>query len=377
MTATAEPTTAVTHVTRRREVASLTGFRFFAASLVVIYHYGHPLWPYLPRGVRGAVLNGPAWVTYFFVLSGFILTFTYLDVARSSLAVAPKKFFRARVARLFPTYALAWALAAPFAIAHRFAVDPPAIASAKTVVEGATTLIAMQAWVPPLTLAWNPPSWTLSLEIFFYAMFPFLVARMSRSSTRRNIAFVLLLVAVSVAAGMAVKHAIPEGSRWNAATHLPILHLHEFALGILAALIFQRHLEAYFAGRPVAASIAQVVSFAAILAVLELPQRITFPLIESGALSPLFAAAVLFQAVEHGWVARFLAIRPLRVLGHASYAQYILQAPIMMIWMRAGGPTTSVAGFCAYFAALTMTSLILVRRFEEPLRSLLLRVGQR
>src|SRR5689334_3276648 len=98
---------------RSARLPSLTGLRFYAALLVFLSHVALPmatirliaddkveytlLWLVRPGGGLG--------VTFFFVLSGFILTWSARpsDTARA--------FWRRRAAKIIPSYLVAWVLA--------------------------------------------------------------------------------------------------------------------------------------------------------------------------------------------------------------------------------------------------------------------------
>src|SRR5882724_5212610 len=97
-------------VAPRSHLKALTTLRFFAALHVVLFH----MW------VTGEFAVGPWWyrnfasigyvgVNCFFVLSGFILVYTYTD----PLLDAPR-FWQARLARIYPAYALSLVISAPF-----------------------------------------------------------------------------------------------------------------------------------------------------------------------------------------------------------------------------------------------------------------------
>jgi peptidoglycan/LPS O-acetylase OafA/YrhL len=81
---------------------ALTTLRFLAALHVVLFH----------MRVTGVLPGGPWWyqnlasvgyigVNLFFVLSGFILVYTYANTT-----VSPRRFWQARFARIYPAYAL-------------------------------------------------------------------------------------------------------------------------------------------------------------------------------------------------------------------------------------------------------------------------------
>ena len=94
---------------------ALTGLRWFAAMWVVLLHFGQALIPFGPPVLRNISSCGYAAVGLFFVLSGFVLAYNYLD-SDGRLVVTKEKFWTARFVRIFPTYLLAIAIALPLFI---------------------------------------------------------------------------------------------------------------------------------------------------------------------------------------------------------------------------------------------------------------------
>ena len=86
-------------VVSRDRLPSLTGLRFWAALLVVLYHLSRSVGP-LPV-ISDVAWYGRSGVTFFFVLSGFVLTWTYFD-QRPKLST----FWWRRFARIWPALAV-------------------------------------------------------------------------------------------------------------------------------------------------------------------------------------------------------------------------------------------------------------------------------
>src|SRR5580692_11380281 len=89
---------------------ALTSIRFLAAVTVVVSHYSELGLFSLPASLFDFIDGGRPAVALFFVLSGFILSFTYRD----QLAIkgnAP--FYQARFARLYAVILLGLALCVP------------------------------------------------------------------------------------------------------------------------------------------------------------------------------------------------------------------------------------------------------------------------
>ena len=116
--------------------------------------------------------NGYLAVALFFLLSGFILSYTYEGHVEGRKEFA--SFWEARFARIYPVYFLALLLALPFQ--HRL-----------TLGSASSVIFMVQAWNPlhrEWAGSWNYPAWSLSVEAFFYVFFPFIQRQISRMSDR-------------------------------------------------------------------------------------------------------------------------------------------------------------------------------------------------
>src|SRR5260370_7164480 len=93
----------------RPRLPALTSLRFFAALHVVFFHF--LAFKILPsEGWLGQISSiGYVGVSFFFVLSGFILVYTY--AGRDTPA---RDFWRARFARIYPAFAFSLLLTGPF-----------------------------------------------------------------------------------------------------------------------------------------------------------------------------------------------------------------------------------------------------------------------
>ena len=108
----AHPDVATSLAQDRGEIRALTGMRLFAAAWVVIFHFefthGDLLAKVLAPGFP-FVTTGAMGVDLFFVLSGFVIAYTYLDKLGPALrARAAGRFYWARVCRIWPVWFLSW-----------------------------------------------------------------------------------------------------------------------------------------------------------------------------------------------------------------------------------------------------------------------------
>lgn len=364
-------------------LAPLTGARVLAALLVVIFHFGYMQVPrrtdlmYIPvRLLRNLVSLGSVGVGFFFVLSGFILTYTYLD-GRGRLRVSRREFWAARFARIYPVYVLAFVLAAPpfFWYTHpRTLAEPLRIALAD--------LTLTQAWLPSAVISWNGPGWSLSAEAFFYVLFPLCampLARLGRASLL--IAMALCYAALTVQSLASVLLPL-RGTYWQfAVAYLPLFKLPEFLMGVCLARLFTLSRPTTPAGGPRSFMPGRLTAGALLAIVVALCAGPLAPRLLAAAnpFDALFALLIYSLAWNQGRVAAFLSLPLMVLLGEASYALYILQVPLWD-WMShlMGGNGNTASPHPAYFViylCLALSSAVLTFWLvEKPGRRALRRV---
>ncbi len=354
----------------RERLGPLTGLRFAAALGILLYHYGGPLLAGAPGWAERLRTGGHAWVGLFYVLSGFVLARANPEPMD---APARRRFWIARLARLYPAYLVAFLLAAPFVVERWSAGGSAAVA--KGAVVAAAALLLVQAWVPSIARIWNAPGWSTSVVAAFYVAFPFAAARLARLSRRGLWLALAGAWALSLSLPLAYLALRPDGSvadfTWNEPFWLEALKFHplaragEFLAGVALGLLDRRAPLLRRRG-----GIAAALAVAAALALLAW-DGVPYPVLHDGALVPLFAVAVVGVARAAGPTGRVLASAPVRALGDASFALYALQEPLWL-WARrlAGepGPHASAPFVAAFSAAAIAISVCVSTGLERPAR---------
>jgi peptidoglycan/LPS O-acetylase OafA/YrhL len=371
--------------TARPRLSELTSLRFFAALHVMFFH------AYAMRAItvngwlRQISSIGYVGVSLFFVLSGFILVYTY-----AGAPVIAAGFWRARFARVYPAYLFSLLFCAPFFFYAATHLQVPFFAWASHHMKLASflPLLLLQSWVPPGAMSWNPVAWSLSVEALFYFLFPFLLPPLAKLSRGALLGVVSLCWAVGLSVTGWYALANPDhltaidsdqlNAFWlNVIKFFPLMRLPEFVLGMAAGLIFlkSRTLASAAAAKPTASRgplaaglLAGGVLAGAAAAIFS--AQIPFAILHTALLAPAFAAIVYGLALQPQWTA-FLRWSPLVLLGNASYSFYLLHSNIMgMYFFGSTGQLThtSFAGIVGAFALVTMVSLLVFRFIEEPAR---------
>jgi peptidoglycan/LPS O-acetylase OafA/YrhL len=207
----------------RPNLPGLTSLRFFAAMVVVAFQYNlsHPI-----SGILAGDFGYQA-VTFFFVLTGFILVYAH-GVTGGELNISWEQFITARLVRIGPSYYLAIGVAVSlFAIAG--------VLDRLTVLSTGSVVTMLQSWIPPFALALNPPAWSLFNEVFFYLIFLVLW------STTRHLSVIASLsaAAVLVAAAALLRRNISSAEIWNSfRLYFPLFNLPQFVLGMAIGYAF-------------------------------------------------------------------------------------------------------------------------------------------
>ena len=207
----------------RRDLPSLTSLRAFAALLVFAYH--------MESAFPGnSARFGYAGVAFFFVLSGFVLTWG------GGTGSSVKRFYIRRAARIYPSH-----LAVMLVVLALSAYLPRLAAKEPTFGQAIIDALLLQAWTldGPSVYSINGVAWSLSCEIFFYALFP-LILWVQRSIKLRT--FWIIAGAAFVAANIVVvwsSRTAFGGELFMFGSVSPIVRLPEFLLGIAAARSLQ------------------------------------------------------------------------------------------------------------------------------------------
>ena len=345
----------------RRPLKALTGIRFFAAFYVVIFHtrIARTLQEHGLHAAGNFFANGYLAVPLFFLLSGFILAYTYAGQIEEP--GDHRRFWEARFARIWPVYAVSLVMAS----VPDFTLPPPAAALA--------TICMVQAWNPfdmGMAGTWNFVCWTLSVEAVFYLVFPWFQTWLEERSSRSQLVTIVGMLALCVAINSASRtlgYVAVGVWKW---IPLPLPHVPEFFTGV--------GLGNFYLGRLKRGPAANVLSgnglwtYTSLLATIALLCSPTSRW--TGVIVVAFAALLYGLAAETTMLSRFLSTKTMLLGGGISYSIYLVQLPVKGWIQRI---TTSMhlnseaIRFLITATALIGVSLILFKAVEDPARKVL------
>jgi peptidoglycan/LPS O-acetylase OafA/YrhL len=361
-------------VAPRPHLHALTGLRLIAALAVYFSHVAAPAGA--PTWLLTLQQSGYVGVTFFFILSGFVLALNYFDRLRTREQIW--RYAVARFARIYPLYlaVLAWPTV------HLW------VAGELSKREFLQHALGLQAWNPDLQVAFGfvGPAWSISVELFLYATLPLLVP-VVRLLDRTILAVVgsLVVVVLALAALAWLFDGSGQGTlpwadpasahRWLYRT--PLLRLGDFLLGILAARLFLR-LRERAAARGLGSWLMTLGVTSSILLAAQPSLVLTTWSWDAAYALPAAVLILGLALTPRHPLARLLALPPIVFLGEASFAFYLVHKFVIGL-TGAGSWSTGVSPAVLALEAMNLGLAVALAAglhlgIEKPARILVTRL---
>ncbi len=310
-----------------KRLDQLTFTRFLVLILVLLYHGGGGVYYSLFNVYPLSVLlrAAPTGVGYLYVLSGFVMSLVYFRPQEQFRILS---YWSTRFIRIYPLYIISFLLVCYYYIDFVARVKPQKVLA---------NIFVLQAWIPSYAQSFNYASWSMTVEFFFYAVFPFFTIWAYRQSTKKLIWLSIILWMIS----QVIYHILwigffPEYRYFL--VYFPFFHLNSFVMGVVGGIWFLREGQGQnvkpatnltiFAGAIVFVIAYTITSYS----FRQLPHALQ-PM--AGLLAPLHTLIIVTLALDKTRLSTFLN-RPMLVnLGETAYALYILHVPIIWIYARA------------------------------------------
>ena len=338
-------------------VEILTFFRFIAAVIVVVFHYGKAaeLGPFLT--------SGPQMVTFFFVLSGFVMGISYCNKDK----VVARTYWWARVSRIMPVYLLALFLTIAFLYFQHEQINFVALG---------LDLVLLQSWITPYPIKLNSPGWSLSAEMFFYFLFPFILKIINHnkiSTSRLIIISAIIWLATQIVLSFFLSNGYYTGfpsTSHDLIFYFPLSHFCSFLWGVVGGVWFIRNQSKI---RDTFSLFMLPLSLGILWFLLTYPNILEYYIgfklaFSSSFLSPFFMFFIISISVFKLNIINIFKARPLILLGEASYSVYILQLPIHQIYYKCFDVLRNnhpILDFYLYLTILIGLSIFLFIFFEK------------
>ncbi len=341
----------------KQQINALTATRAFAAIMVYIFHFGRFLFPF--DLAPTIFMDGNIAVNYFYVLSGFVLFISY-----SGRNVRYWDYFKKRLARIAPAYMLGLIL---FLFVYFFIYK--AATSPDFYLQILYSVFFVQAYIPEYALVLNVAGWSISVEMFFYLLFPLMLFFQEKSNKWFVFFTVVVFVATQVACHFFYKRDYTLIGNFNFFMYHPFIHFSQFLVGMVGGYIFKH--TSRVRGR--FSYIPFVLLCVILFCMAHRPANLFF---EAGLFAPLFMLFIISTAIDNP---KFLNFKPLVFLGEISYGMYILQFPIYYFLTVLNNDILKLSP--GYFFFISLVGLVLAATLsyyfvEKPIRNLINRVGK-
>lgn len=393
---------------KHRHILELTGLRGLAALHVFFLHYYMIFCDYsdsaqqvIDYGPETPPLrpffigNAQNSVTMFFVLSGFVLTLIYANgfAKKESL----RMYYIKRIARIAPVYWFCLLFFLPFVFTEFWWEELLLVfgGTGHKVAALILTPFGLQSWSPLHVFwqQWNPPSWSVSCEVFFYLAFPFIVRKVTLAPRSWSafgktlgklvgIEILLFILWFGVVFsfhryGLGKEQITSLANGMGVAAVFPPIRIFDFSMGVCAGHFYlaTRHLP------PASERWATCFGNASVCGVLAVN---CLPVPLAIGIGPVDAAMIYGLARGWGHSCRFLRTSGCQYLGKWSYALYLIHQPILGVMAAVKHGQVGTIMFCSLgnnfegglergdiFLALgivLLVSAVLHHWIEEPAR---------
>ncbi len=190
----------------KKKLDSLQALRALACIGVMLSHAGFP---------ARAVAGSGAWgVSVFFVLSGFVMIYSYYGRGRIQ-SCSMKDSFRFVIGRIKKLYPLMIIAALPI-----YSFQLQTVPFVKTIPQVILNLLLLQEWLPLRDRSILGVSWYLCVMVFFWFIFPAVLQYMEKSYSRKKACFwltvsVLMQIIVALTGKALINVTVDAGSIWT------------------------------------------------------------------------------------------------------------------------------------------------------------------
>lgn len=342
-------------------IYTLMSLKFFAFFAIYLHHldYNYGL--------------GPISVTFFFIVSGFIMAYNYSGkIIRMNSRIYWEYYFR-RLTRIYPMHILTLIISIPLVQITHFKTN---------IIYTFLNIFLLQTYFPIgiQVFAYNAVSWFIADVVFFYAITPFLLVLLYRTNIIYNRNKLIILQTCAFATGFIISYTFHDKVQaftfgWWYIYISPYFRIFDYLIGFLSGLIFISLQNEYFIGR--SKTFFSILELSAI-SMFFISYRSTFLGFDSLKYDmyyvPALTILVFVFAFQRGILSRLLSFKLFIRLGTISY-------PLFMIHQLMIAYVAQLFAFNIYdqsynakvifieiiiFIIIIFVSFAINRYFEEP-----------
>jgi len=344
-------------------IEQITFTRFIAAISIVIFHCGKDSFLFNNKYVSFIFEQANLGVSYFFILSGFVMIIAYGNQVKVDFF----DYIKNRLARIYPIYFIAILIILAISLFQNINIENLLL-----------NLFMIQSWLPEKALTLNFPGWSLSVEMFFYIIFPFLFNNIFSKSKFKTISVsIILFWLISQIIFHLIVYQILKIPYFSIRdmNYNPILHLNEFLVGNLAGIYFikkvkdnkKNYLPFIFA------------TLLVLILFLKFPFGLNF---QNGFLAIVFIPLILLISLSNDKVTNLFTKKIFVFLGEISFGIYILHIPVWIVfsdyrmekYLGLNKESDFTTSFLIRLLILFVISCVSYVYIEKPLRNIIKKI---
>lgn len=361
-----------------KRLHALTTLRFFAAFLIVFYHLNQHI------DIVKTDLPFTHAITFFFILSGFILCYSYPSIETWKDA---KKFYIARIARIWPAHFTYFVVTCILAVVGLIGT----IGSKRAFLLNLTML---HSWipVPNIYFSYNSPSWSISTEFFFYLCFPLIIYKWKETLKWKTLFIVPLpLIPMIIIAYFNIPDfTLPRSPHITSHGLLyihPLARILEFFIGICGASLWLKYRSKFTENYHLSTTLEALVILLLMMNTLYytkviklfttfIPNSIEreFYMWAGGGVFSSLSIVLLLMifANAKGFISQLLSHASLTFLGEISFSIYLSHYVLLNLYqhnVELFETFSQMSIISVYFACVVFISWIVWKYIEHPMRS--------
>lgn len=324
--------------------SNLNALRFFAAFFVIGFHYfSFEEAPLLNTFFKKGYISVP----FFYLLSGFVLFHNYKDYDFKNKTFS---YLKSRFIRLAPIYYMAMGLAIPL-IFYNQRQNPLEVNDYLFAIPMHLTFLQSVIPIKKWLFSWNVHSWSLSVEMTLYIISPLLfIFLKGLNSLAKVLLFFFLCLAINTILFSAALNKEP----WLPSSYWSVLYIPTFFMGALLSPLYEYFKKRFLKLSPILFPMLVIT----LIILFSLEANISY----YSSFNPFFQLAfclLILMSCPTNKSNSWLSHPKLILLGEASYAMYIFQAPLKLLTQQTLSKALNYPHNKGYIYCLAVSGVII------------------
>jgi len=346
-------------------IDTLTSLRFFAVVFIFLSHLGFfTQYENLKSIFNNCFYEGYFAVTFFFLLSGFVLCYNYYSKLNDISLEKIISFTKKRLAHVYPIHIITFLISIP--LLYKDILMYPL----KNIFKAILNIMLLQSFIPKQSVyfSYNVVSWNLSSLLLFYILFPIILVLVKRITKDGCGKLALMYIFIFIIIELVFASIFKSNSYSHWLLYIsPFIRLIDCTIGMLLSVIYFQNKECKV--NLYVINILELISLLALAMAL-----INFKYINQSYrygiyYMPFLCFIIYIYAFQKGVISKGLKNRTLVYLGTISYSFYMIHKLVLKYvghinLLKKYPISMALMSFCISLIA----AQILYKYLEKPLR---------